>query len=95
MKPGDFVEVHFREGGSLMGQIVSDDGDTISVEFTTGIGEGVIIQGILKSKERKSVENKTLNNIFPEEAEKRKMIQDNWKAQMNMLGYDESGNPLP
>ena len=32
--------------------------------------------------------------IFPEEAEKRKMMQDNWKAQMNMLGYDESGNPL-
>jgi len=30
-----------------------------------------------------------------EEAEKRKMMQDNWKAQMNMLGYDESGNPLP
>lgn len=30
-----------------------------------------------------------------EEAEKRKMVQDNWKAQMNMLGYDESGNPLP
>lgn len=59
MKPGDFVEVRFREGGSLMGQIVSDDGDTISVEFTTGIGEGVIIQGILKSKERKSVEKET------------------------------------
>jgi len=84
MKPGDFVEVRLREGGSLMGQIVSDDGDTISVEFTTGIGEGVIIQGIHKSKERKSVEKET-----------RKMMQDNWKAQMNMLGYDESGNPLP
>lgn len=25
--------------------------------------------------------------------ERREMMRSNWKAQMNMLGYDESGNP--
>ena len=27
--------------------------------------------------------------------ERREMMRSNWKAQMNMLGYDESGNPKP
>ena len=27
--------------------------------------------------------------------ERREMMRSNWKAQMNMLGYDESGNPIP
>lgn len=29
-----------------------------------------------------------------QEKQRREALQKNWAAQMNMLGYDESGNPL-
>lgn len=40
MKPGDFIDVHF-EHSCLVGKMLSDDGDTITVEFDNGIIEGI------------------------------------------------------
>ena len=40
MKPGDFVVVHFPHV-CLIGKLVSDDGETVTVEFGNGICEGI------------------------------------------------------
>lgn len=40
MKPGDFIDVHF-EHSCLVGKMLSDDGDTITVEFDNAIIEGI------------------------------------------------------
>ena len=40
MKIGQFCSVHFQDG-SLVGKIISDEGDTITVEFDNGIVEGI------------------------------------------------------
>lgn len=40
MKIGQFCSVHFKDGCSI-GKIVSDEGDTITVEFDNGIMEGI------------------------------------------------------
>ena len=40
MKIGDFVDVHF-DFGCLIGRLISDEGDTVSVEFDNGICEGI------------------------------------------------------
>lgn len=44
MKEGQFCSVHFEDGCSI-GRIVSDNGDTIAVEF-----DNVIIEGIPKER---------------------------------------------
>jgi len=40
MKEGQFCSVHF-EDGCRIGKIISDDGDTITVEFDNGVMEGI------------------------------------------------------
>ena len=40
MKIGDFVDVHF-DYGCVVGRLLSDDGDTVTVEFDNGICEGI------------------------------------------------------
>lgn len=40
MKPGDFVDVRF-EYGCVIGKLLSDDGDTVTVSFDNGILEGI------------------------------------------------------
>lgn len=44
MKLGDFVDVHFPEG-CLIGELISDEGETVTVEFD----KGIICYGIPKS----------------------------------------------
>ena len=40
MKVCQFCSVHFQDG-CCIGEIVSDDGETITVEFSNGIMEGI------------------------------------------------------
>lgn len=40
MKSGDFVDVHFSEGCKI-GKLLSDDGDTVTVEFGNAVCEGI------------------------------------------------------
>lgn len=40
MKIGDFVDVHF-DFWCVIGKLISDEGDTVSVEFDNGICEGI------------------------------------------------------
>ena len=40
MKVGDFVDVHFEQG-CVIGRLLSDDGDTVTVSFDNGILEGI------------------------------------------------------
>jgi len=40
MKPGDFVDVHLEQG-YVIGRLLSDDGDTVTVSFDNGILEGI------------------------------------------------------
>ena len=40
MKTGQFCSVHFDDG-CCVGKIVSDDGETITVEFDNGIMTGI------------------------------------------------------
>lgn len=44
MKKRQFCSVHFEDGCSI-GEIISDDGDTITVEF-----DNVIVEGIPKER---------------------------------------------
>lgn len=48
MKPGDFVDVHFPDG-CCIGRLVSDDGDTLTIEFKTIFGGNIIVKGIPKN----------------------------------------------
>lgn len=40
MKLGDFVDVHFPDG-CLIGELISDEGETVTVEFDNGICYGI------------------------------------------------------